>query len=295
MATSLSGVLRSVAHEVGKDIADSSHLGCWFLHILVGDGANVNGAAAKVFFAWVRAEPLSRGLEFLLMAVKCANHQCNCNLVVGSVVSGKASSVGALLWSASVIGGGCPFQRCAPGVGRASVGGQVCGAIVRLFKYLMSDYFSEFETNLAELVGCLRASAQEKATPHALARQEAVRLQELYGELVFPQELLDILNCGPRSWAHVSAAMAPAGTLGQARSGLLRLLRKRVLVADEKPTLSSMLTSRTHVDCLLLVGFLGCFASLQPPACRQGAGLHAVGQRPTFSATRQVVSADGGA
>lgn len=148
------------------------------MHI-VGDGANVNEAAAKLFLAWVRAEPLPLGLEYV-PPHGGELRQSPVQLVVGSVVSGNASGLGALLLSASAIGCACPLQRSALAVGRASVGGQVCGAIVRLFKYLVSDYFSGFGANPAELVGRLRSSTQEEAAPHTLARQDAARLQELW-------------------------------------------------------------------------------------------------------------------
>ena len=56
--------------------------------------------------------------------------------------------------------------------------------------------------------------------------------------------------------------MAAVGELAAAQFRLLELLRRRLLVVDEHPTLSRMFTFRPHVDALLLMLFLGCFADL---------------------------------
>ena len=85
----------------------------------------------------------------------------------------------------------------------------------------------------------------------------------------FPQGLLDVLNGGLGFWSthdeSESAAEAPVAApvaLDLAQARLLELLRRRLLVVDEHPTLSRMCTFQPHVDALLLILFLDCFADL---------------------------------
>ena len=90
-------------------------------------------------------------------------------------------------------------------------------------------------------------------------------LHTLYGESVLPRKLLHYLNAGLGQFVHVSAALAPeAAALApeEVRDGLLELLRQRILVVDENPTHSRMFTFAAHVDCFLLVMFLGIFPSI---------------------------------
>ena len=123
-------------------------------------------------------------------------------------------------------------------------------------------------------------------------------LDQLYGDGVFPPGLLDCLNCGIGEFSHCltpgSAAVAPASAavapgsaaaapgsaaasrgsaagapevqiyakLEDVRFALSHILRKRLLVVDEQPTLTRMFTFQTHVECFLLLHFLGCIDSL---------------------------------
>ena len=89
------------------------------------------------------------------------------------------------------------------------------------------------------------------------------------GPSVFPEGLLDVLNGGLGHWTHApefdSAAEAPesaAAALALAQSRLLEVLRRRLLVVDEHPTLSRMFTFQPSVDAFLLISFLDCFADL---------------------------------
>ena len=46
------------------------------------------------------------------------------------------------------------------------------------------------------------------------------------------------------------------------RDELLRMLRKRILVVDEKPTLTRMFTFAGHIECVLLLRILGLLPDL---------------------------------
>lgn len=246
VATSLWRVLR----PIGEVVADvfcrrSASQRPWLVHIVVGDGVGTNEAAAKVVLAWAHQEPFPNALRYLLFVVKCASHQSN--LVTASVVSGGA----ALLGGKSVVptGGVSGFAER-----------NACGAIVRLFKFLMTDYAADFAANLQDWVG--RLSACPPSIERGVAAEKWRKLEKLYGPGVFPPELLGYLNCGLDEWAHclelgASAVAAPDRRMEDIRDGLLQLLRKRLLVVDEQPTLTRMFTFTVHVQSLLLMHFLG--------------------------------------
>ena len=131
---------------------------------------------------------------------------------------------------------------------------QVCGAIVRCFKYLINDYHVEFTGSLLALVQRLHISA---GLPDAATTRRWRGMEALYGSGVFPEGLLDVLNMGASRWEHRVPAGAPAGAAEAARGRLGDLLRKKLLQVDEHPILSRMFTFRGHVDTLLLFVLLG--------------------------------------
>ena len=246
LATSLERVVRPLGRIVGEVFASGGAMRqrSWFVHFLVGDGAPTNEAAAKLLFSWMRRNPLANDLKYFLVVVKCANHQAN--LCVATVVAGRTGLVGA--------------ASSAPiGASLAAFGGRsVCGAITRLFKYLISDYEAEFASNLQDLTS--RLCARRHSPELGAERQRWQGLRDLYDEGVLPGEILDILNGGLPDWVHVTenpAAIAP-DRMVELRDNLLRLLRKRILVVDEQPTMTRMFTFTKHMECLLLLHFLGC-------------------------------------
>ena len=250
LATSLERVVRPLGQIVGEAFASDGALRppIWLVHFLVGDGASSNEAAAKILLSSLRRDRLQGGVVYFLAVVKCANHQAN--LAVSSVVVGRAATVGAS--SSAPIGADVTKHA----------GTSVCGAITRLFKFLVSDYEAEFAANLSELAAGLRACRHSPVVGAERQRWEGLR--ELYGESVVPGPLLEILNSGLSEWAHAvddPAALAP-GRLDELRDNLLRILRKRILVVDEKPTMTRMFTFSAHMDCLLLLHFLQCAPAL---------------------------------
>ena len=135
----------------------------WLVHWLVGDGAPTNEAAAKIVLAEVRRQPLPGGLLYFMVVVKCANHQAN--LAVSSIVALRAATVAADSAERS-----------------GEVRKSVCGAIVRLFKFLISDYEQEFLANLQEIV-LQRWTARTSSSASSLdsQRQRSLGLRSLYG------------------------------------------------------------------------------------------------------------------
>jgi len=101
--------------------------------------------------------------------------------------------------------------------------------------------------------------------PALLAQQKAWQdLRELYGEGVLPEQALRILNGGFSEMVHVvedPASLAP-GRLEEIRDSLFQVLRQRILVVDEQPTVTRMFTFTKHMECLLLLRFLNCAPEL---------------------------------
>ena len=289
------------------------------VHILIGDGVPTNEAAAKVLLSWAARDALPNDLMYLLINIKCSSHQAN--LAVASAVCGEVALTAALS-QASLPLLAAPSQKAAV-EGTPFAGKRICGAIVRLFKYLMSDYFDDFMTCLLEIVAHMEAC---DTTPALEARFAEWRgMGRLYGSQVFPDGLLDLMNCGFGDWRHRTtaetpsgagsaaasapeAAVAPAGAAARApvaaacapggavtapraaarapasaagapeasaapgspvaghmqsvRDGVQRILRRRLLVVDEKPTLTRMFTFSGHVHGLLLIDLLECADSL---------------------------------
>ena len=250
LATSLWGVLRPIGQVVGDIFARrAAAQRPWLVHIVVADGLEANTAAAKVVLAWAQRDPFPNALRYLLICVKCASHQAN--LVTGNAVVGPAALLGG---RSSVL----------PSTVSGFAERNVCGAVVRLFKYLMTDFAADFAANLHDWVG--RFSACAPSEERGLQVEEWRKLEQLYGPGVFPPTLLHFLKCGLGEWSHclewsASAASAPdpARRMEDIRDGLLQLLRKRLLVVDEHPTLSRMFTFVKHLQCLLLMHFMGSF------------------------------------
>ena len=184
----------------------------WFIHIVVGDGIPTNTAACKILLAWKRRDPLPHGVLYFLMCVKCASHQAN--LAVAAAVC-KGPALAGAHTSADL--GESPLAQRYLADRADSAAQSVCGAIVRFFKYLVSDYYSDFLANLQELVGRLRAS--DSSLLRQQEHQKSLNLQALYGDGVFPPGLLDALNggVGVGDWVHClapeSAADAPEDRL----------------------------------------------------------------------------------
>jgi hypothetical protein len=259
IATSLRQVLQAVVGAVADGFgAQRPASAPWLMHILVGDGVASNEAAARVLLAWVRRDGLPQGLRYFVVVVKCASHQAN--LVIGSSVAGRAALVAAQQ-SASL--GDAPWAQ-RPLAAQRLMAADPCGAIVRFYKFLVSDYYGEFLKNLQDIVGSMRACFRSPQREDQRARWE--RLHQLYGESALPRQLLDFLNCGLDAWEHcVPDGVAPEWAerrCEEVRDGALELLRRRLLVVDEHPTPTRMFTFSVHVEGFLLMDFLHIGPSL---------------------------------
>ena len=237
----------------------------WFVHIIVCDSVSANEKAAQLLLARYRKRGPANTTYFVML-VKCANHQAN--LVVGSAVDGHAATIGALQ-AATILDRSAPDQllsRAASNDAKTSPHRTVCGAIVRLFKYLINQYYSDFYVSLVSHVATLQivADASPAVLRAAAQRDDASgQLEALYGNGVFPKGLRELLNSGFDKWEHVvpEASLAayrasPEDYAAKVRASLVELLRSHLLTVDEHPTYTRMFTFNGNLNKLLAFVFL---------------------------------------
>jgi hypothetical protein len=111
------------ASVLGKPQAD-----IWLFHILVGDGIATNDAAAKRLWACLQERGLGPRVRYFLLVIVCGTHQVG--LTAKAAVTGRAAAAAA----------------------RGLLHEDIAGVTVRLFKYLINDYFEEFVFSINEWV-----------------------------------------------------------------------------------------------------------------------------------------------
>lgn len=176
----------------------------WFVHILVGDGIYANGAASRILLAKARAAQVAPGFLYFVMVVRCANHQAN--LVIASMVEGPAALCGAL--QVADVAGSLNGAVARVGLDnpKSAAHRLSCGALVRLYKYLVNDYYSDFFASLIAHVETLKFVSEPSREALALAAagdRRAAYLEQLYGHGVVPQGLRAVLNTGFDRWSFV--------------------------------------------------------------------------------------------
>ena len=147
-----------------------------------------------------------------------------------------------------------------------------CGAIVRLFKYLINAYYSEFYASLVAHVQTLRITVDVGVAAERDAAEggrKAAALEALYGECVFPKGLRTLLNAGFDRWEHrvppesvQEYRASPDEYAARVRGALVELLRHHLLVVDEHPTYTRMFTFNGNLNKLLLFAVLGISRSV---------------------------------
>ena len=235
LATSLEAILRRVV--VGVLPQSSAHCSSareeevevWMMHILIGDGIPTNLAAAKLMWASVAERPLGSRVRYFLLVVKCATHQ--------AALTAKAAVTGS-------------FANAAGGELYKSM----CGTAVRLFKYLVNDYYEEFCSTARDWV-----STQLRVLAHGNgARQLATGLQDLYTAHVIPDEMLSLWNCGLGSLSHVlDEGKDPAEQRATLVWRFSQFLIGTLLKVDSRPTLTRFFTFRENIDRMLAMHLIG--------------------------------------
>ena len=149
----------------------------WFVHVLVGDGINTNEAAAKILWSCVTAVPLAPNVRYFLILVKCATHQ--------AALSAKA------------VVEGLPALLAGGELHKALV-----GTAVRLFKYVLCDYFEDVCAAVHRWVDQV-LEVLDPSKADLTSQQQAAALRELYTEHVLPDAMLVLFNNGLQRMSHV--------------------------------------------------------------------------------------------
>ena len=230
LATCLEALVRRILGEV---LPADHQPEIWVFHLLVGDGIPTNEAAAKVVWACMRQRPLAPRVRYFLAVVKCAVHQV--------ALSAKCGVIGV----AAETAGGKVYK-------------DIAGVAVRLFKYLLLDYYEEFCTSAREWVlRALRLVEHSEAERTLLGRGPDVnKLRELYTNHVVSDEMLALWNNGLDDLSH----MLPRGADPEAeRTALVARFTKFVvglLKPDEHPTLTRFFTFRGCIDEMLTMDLI---------------------------------------
>ena len=236
LATSLEGQLRRVFGAVLPTSAPGSEAAAhgdevWAAHILVGDGIPTNLAAAKLWWACVAERPLGPRVRYFLLVVKCATHQAALSAKSG-VVGSFASAAGGELYKT------------------------IAGAAVRLFKYLVNDYYEEF---------CSAARAWTSTQLRVVAHGDGLRA--LYTSHVIRDEMLYLWN---RGLGHLSHAVDSGGDPAEERPVLVSRFSQFVigtlLKVDSHPTVTRFFTFRENIDRMLTMHLLGAPPPRLPPS-----------------------------
>ena len=218
LATAIIAVVQSVLDVVvaAAPASRGTSLTVRLCHLLVGDGVSTNEAAAKRVLKHFREFRSARDgvrLEYTLLVWRCASHQGN--LVVHVAICGCV-------------------------VGEPVRNSDLCGTCVRLYKYLMVSYIEEFAANLRLYL--LRSVELHVGTLDAnivSLRDQALRLQELYGHGVLPDELLEVYNIGLQCPLH---ACSPTALVEAVRRRFYDTLYKLVLLIEERPVVTRFWT-----------------------------------------------------
>ena len=152
IATSFDRQLRHVAGIVRQAIGDTAPINreYWLVEILVGDGIGTNEKAARIQLGEAWANPPFQGttarILYFLMVLKCATHQVQRTAM--SHTEGACAKLGSMNQRAASSAEGAAVGAMRADLGKRGMHTHACGACVRLFKYLVNDYYEEFYANL---------------------------------------------------------------------------------------------------------------------------------------------------
>ena len=230
LTTSLERVLRTIAAQVLPGIQG---MDIWICMILVGDAIPTNEAAAKGLWSAIAETPLGGRSRFFLAMFKCLVHQAA--LSAKSAVCGPAAALGDTTGNA--------LHEALPGV------------MVRLYKYLLCDYYEEFIQSTRDWV--LRSL---QLVPHgsssADGQRQVAQMRALYGEHVISNECLRLFNNG----LNLSHIVEDAIDMAEARPQLVGMfvgyIVKDLFHVDSHPVVTRFFTFRDCIDHGLTMALL---------------------------------------
>ena len=121
------------------------------------------------------------------------------------------------------------------------------GAVTRLWTHLMADYYEEFAMSARDYVA---RGLSIKLEPHLPKDDDSRRLQELYGNSVITDDLLELWNTGDLSQlAHAlplpHGAEVPLEDYARLRQRFPHHIVTKLLVVDEHPVVTRLGRSGT--------------------------------------------------
>lgn len=137
-------------------------------------------------------------------------------------------------------------------------GNPLCGALVRLFKYLIPAYFQEFASGLRQFI--ITSTTEESLVlldPQPEDRRPDFGMRQLYGDFVFPTILTDVLNVNVFEWKHAFHAGGARMSLNQLRGELFAIIYKLILRHEDKPIITRFFLFASCTARLLLCKLLG--------------------------------------
>ena len=137
----------------------------WFIHAIIGDGIATNEAAAKILLA-LASQGAFNAVRYVLLVGKCGTHQAALSATNG--VMGRSAA-----YAAAVAGEGKEFE-------------DVTATSVRLFKYLVPDYYEDMKLS-SEI--WIRDYVEAVPATGGICQPQAAsldRLQVLYTKHVIP-------------------------------------------------------------------------------------------------------------
>ena len=233
LTTSLERVLRTISAQVLPGIQEPMDIALWICMVLVGDAIPTNEAAAKGLWSAIAETPLGGRSRFFLAMFKCLVHQAA--LTTKSAVCGPAAALGDTTGKA--------LHETLPGV------------MVRLYKYLLCDYYEEFVQSTREWV--LRSL---QLVPHgsssADGQRQVAQMRALYGDHVISDECLRLFNNG----LNLSHIVEDGIDMGETRAQLVGMfvayIVKSLFHVDSHPVSSRFFTFRDCIDHGLTMALL---------------------------------------
>ena len=214
----------------------------WLVHCMIGDGIATNEATAKIVWALFRnlRTHNHRKVRYFLLLGKCGTHQSALSAKNG--VEGNVAAASA----------------------KDNTYKGVTENAVRLFKYLVPEYFEDFRTSILTWVRkTVVVMWESEAESFQAGQLQAARLRQLYTAHVIPDKLLALTGWVPATGGD---ALLPTVFVSKDTDNVDAMLQSvelwteffvdHCLKPDSHPTLTRFYTFRACVDRILIMRYI---------------------------------------
>lgn len=236
IAHALLMVCREICEQLVLGLHDQKHGCCCarVVHLIAGDGINTNGAAMRRLMRKMWSLQTELKVRYSIVSWTCASHASN--LVVVVAICGRI-------------------------IGKPTENSGACGACVRLYKYLIPDYIEEFSASLQLYIA---RTLQLFDTPPPRAGLTAAEFQNLYGDVVMPDDVVRLYNgsLGVGKMQHVimqnsRGAAGEEDLLLNVQQRFFLVLYRWILQMEERPVVTRFFLFAKCVAGLLRLLLLG--------------------------------------